>query len=763
MSEQRLGPSESGARASGGHGGILSNRARTSLAATIAINMAVRRYRITLSGAVQGVGLRPFVYNLAHSLDLGGFVRNTADAVEIEVEGQPDRLDNFTLCLGRDRPRAARVTSEHRRLVPPNGDRRFRIAASDAAAATPFGLLNDLATCAECLQELLDPSDRRYEYPFITCTACGPRFTISEALPYDRVSTTMRAFEMCEQCAREYATPHDRRFHAQPNACAVCGPRLSMEIADVADAIRRGAIIALKGIGGFQLLCNARSEGVVELLRARKAREFKPFAVMMPTLDVVGRYCEVSVEQAEVLTSPAAPIVLLRPRTDTGLAVAVSGRSPWLGVMLPNSPVHHLLLRRYSGPVVATSGNIAGEPIVIDEDEARRRLGSIADVMVTHDRPIARPCDDSVVRVGRQGLSPVRRARGYAPLPIRLARPLARALAVGGHLKNTIAIGIGDTAIVSQHVGDLDGPEARNSFERTIAEFEHLHRFTPELVVADLHPDYASTLWAERSGHRVLRAQHHEAHVASCAAENGVMRPYLGVAWDGTGYGRDGSIWGGEFFVHDGRQFTRVAHLRPFPLLGGEAATREGWRAAVAMDWTIRGRAALEHLANADVFERMLRHRVNSPDTTSMGRLFDAIAAVSGVATSSRFEGEAAMALEAAVDDDGEGAYPFGEGLEGDWAPLFDSVSRDVQRHVGTGRIAARFHLALAQWTYRVATAVGIGDVVLSGGVFQNAFLVDRCVDTLSRHGFTVHTHHQVPPNDGGLSLGQLALAPIGE
>jgi hydrogenase maturation protein HypF len=703
--------------------------------------------------------MRPFVYRLAHSLALGGFVRNTGAGVLIEVEGQIDRLDAFAERLERERPAAARVVSQRVCAVEPHGETQFLIAASDRDATSASGLLNDLATCADCLRELLDPLDRRYEYPFINCTACGPRFTIADALPYDRPQTTMRAFAMCELCRAEYDTPGNRRFHAQPNACPACGPRLSTSIADIAAALLTGSIVALHGIGGFQLLCDARSDIVVQRLRTRKAREFKPLAVMMPSLATAREYCDVTDDAAALLTSSASPIVLMRPRRGSDLAHAVSGRSPWVGVMLPYSPIHHLVMRACDVPLVATSGNLTGEPIAIDADEARRRIGAVADLFVSHDRPIARPCDDSVVRVARTGVSVLRRARGYAPLPVRVGRALPRALAVGGHLKSTVAIGVGDTAIVSQHLGDLDTPEARAGFERAIADFERLHRFTPECVVADLHPDYASTHWAERSGHRVVQVQHHEAHVAACAAENGVEPPYLGVAWDGAGYGRDGTVWGGEFFVNDGVQFTRVAHLRPFPLLGGDVAAREGWRVALAMEWVKRGQAALEHLKNPHVFESMLRRRLNSPDTTSVGRLFDGIAAIAGLAECSRFEGEAAMALEAAVDATADGDYPFGRGLHGDWAPLVSAVRQDVRRHVPVGTIAARFHRTLAAWACRVAEHVGIADVVLSGGVFQNATLVDECVSALTARGHVVHTHHQVPPNDGGLSLGQLALA----
>lgn len=721
--------------------------------------METHRYRIVLGGAVQGVGLRPFVYRLARSLELAGYVQNSSDGVVIEVEGPAERLDNFTARLSRDRPAAACVTSRQVHQIPNKSTVDFVISGSDVGVRHTGGMLNDLATCDECLREVMDPDNRRYLYPFINCTACGPRFTISDALPYDRASTTMRGFDMCAACLTEYHNPGDRRFHAQPNACPECGPRLAVEIAHIATALANGSIVALKGLGGFQLLCDARNDASVKALRSRKARDFKPFAVLMPSIEWTRHYCEVSVDEAAVLASPAAPIVLLKRRLPSDLSPLVASHSPFVGVMLPASPLHHLLMHACDMPLVATSGNLAGEPIAIDNDEARRRLGSVADLFAVHDRPIARPCDDSVVRVGAQGLSPVRRARGFAPLPIHVGVDLPRALAVGGHLKNTIAIALGRDAIVSQHIGDLDTPEARAAFELTIADFCRLHRFTPELVVADLHPDYASTRWAESSGYPLMQVQHHEAHVAACAAENGVAGPYLGVAWDGAGYGHDGTAWGGEFFLVDRGRFTRVAHLRPFPLLGGDAAAKEGWRVALAMGWVARGRAALEGRPDAERLSQILTRNVNTPASSSVGRLFDAVAAITGVCHRNRFEGESAMALEAAIDPLVTAAYPFGDDLAGDWQPLVDGIRADLRNGDPIAAIATRFHRTLVAWICRVARAVGVGPVVLSGGAFQNAFLADQAVAALAEAGHPAHTHHRVPANDGGLSLGQLVLS----
>jgi hydrogenase maturation protein HypF len=718
--------------------------------------MDTNRYRIVLGGAVQGVGLRPFVYRLARSLELAGYVHNSTNGVVIEVEGDAERLGSFVARLARERPPAACVTSQEVCRVPALGAEDFVIASSTSGERVKSGVLSDLAACPACLADVLDPNNRRHRYPFTNCTACGPRFTITDDLPYDRASTTMRAFPMCDACRGEYDQPLDRRFHAQPNACPACGPRLSQPIDDVARALAAGAIVALKGIGGFLLLCDARRAAVVERLRVRKNRDFKPFAVMMTSLDMVHLYCDVQADEADVLRSPAAPIVLLRPRSGTDLAAAVSGRAPLLGVMLPSSPLHHLLMRACAIPLVATSGNVGGEPIAIDNDDAGIRLGAIADVVVTHDRPIARPCDDSVVRVTTSGPSLIRRARGYAPLPIHVGVDLPKALAVGGHLKSTIAIALGRDVIVSQHLGDLDTVDARHGFERAIADLCRLHRFTPDVVVADMHPDYASRRWADASGFPVLRVQHHEAHVAACAAENGIAEPFLGVAWDGAGYGHDATVWGGEMLAVDGARFVRTAHLRPFPLLGGEAAAREGWRVALAMDWTARGVLALDGRPDAHLLERVLSKRVNTVMSSSVGRLFDAVAALAGISDGNRFEGESAMALEAAIDPAADGVYPFGVGVDGDWEPLLEAIRADVRRRTPAGTIAVRFHRALVSWVCRVARHVGLGPVVLSGGVFQNAFLTDACVAALTTSGHTPYIHHRVPANDGGISLGQL-------
>ncbi len=714
----------------------------------------MQRLRVTLTGAVQGVGFRPFVYRLASELRLRGWVLNSGAGLTAEVEGDPEALDEFLARLHREKPAPAVIlTSESSRLAPAGFD-RFEIRASNEAEEKTVAVLPDLATCRDCLRELFDPGDRRLLYPFTNCTNCGPRFSIIEDVPYDRPRTTMKAFTMCENCRREYEDPVNRRFHAQPNACSVCGPRLSMPVAAAARALLEGRILALKGIGGFQLLVDARNEEAVRRLRRRKAREEKPFALMMPSLEAAERYCVISEAERALLESAAAPIVLLAPRGGPGIAPSVARNSPYLGVMLPYSPLHHMLLREAGIPVVATSGNRSDEPIATGNEEAQDRLNGIADLWLMHDRRIARPCDDSVVRLVRGREMVLRRARGYAPLPVRVSRPLEPVLAVGAHLKNAVAIAISHQVYLSQHVGDLDTMEAREAFERAIQDLCRLYRFEPRLVACDMHPDYASTMWARASGLPVVELQHHEAHAASCAAENDVHGEYLAVSWDGAGYGRDGTIWGGEFFLVREGVFERIAHLRTFRLPGGEAAVKQGWRAAASLLYEIEGPQAL---AATPALARMMERGVNSPLTSSVGRLFDAVAALCGVAQESRFEGQAAMLLERAIGGLAtQDAYPL---AGGDWAELIHAVRCDARKGVEPAMISARFHNALSNWIMETAEACGVRQVVLSGGCFQNGYLVERTVKALENRGILAFTHQRVPPNDGGIALGQAVLA----
>ena len=725
---------------------------------------AMQRLRITLRGAVQGVGFRPFVYRLATEMSLAGWVLNSSSGLVVEVEGSPDELRHFEQRIERERPKASVITTRESAWLPLQGFTKFEIHHSESDSAKSVNVLPDLATCDDCRTELFDPANRRFQYPFTNCTNCGPRYTIVVDIPYDRPNTTMREFVLCPACREEYDNPANRRFHAQPNACPVCGPNLDGTIADTAAALLRGEIVALKGIGGFQLLVDARQPVAVARLRQRKHREEKPFALMMPSLDMAREYCEIAPAEQELLESQAAPIVLLKPKNGTDIAWNVAHCSPYLGVMLPYSPLHHLLMRQCPFPLIATSGNRSDEPIAIANDEATTRLKDIADHFLMHNRPIVRACDDSVVRLTRGRAGILRRARGYAPLGIRVAKELRPVLAVGGHLKNTVAIAVGNDIFVSQHIGDLETVEARHAFERAIEDLCRLYSFKPQAVVCDLHPDYASTQWAEKSGLPIIRVQHHQAHVAACAAENSVDGPYLGISWDGTGYGLDGAIWGGEFFRVDANNYDRVAHLRSFGLPGGDAAVREGWRSAASVLFDVLGldgdipqlSTGKPRLDDSKV-RFMLHHGINVVPTTSVGRLFDAVASITGLAQQNRFEGQAAMLLENEIGAlRTEEAYPLSSG---DWGPLIAEVLNDQRKGVSVPTISARFHNALVNWILEVATTVGLKQIVLSGGVFQNRYLTERAVVVLESRGYVVHTHQRVPPNDGGIALGQAVMS----
>ncbi|HTS38146.1 MAG TPA: carbamoyltransferase HypF [Candidatus Solibacter sp.] len=728
----------------------------------------LQRLRITLRGAVQGVGFRPFAYRLATEMSLTGWVLNSSAGLIIEVEGSPDDLRRFEDRLTRERPQAAVVSACESSFAAPQGSAQFEILASDTDSGKTVNVLPDLATCDQCREELFDPANRRFHYPFTNCTNCGPRYTIVVDIPYDRPNTSMRGFSLCPACRKEYEDPANRRFHAQPNACPLCGPKLDSSIEDAAEALRQGKIVGLKGIGGFQLLADARNRDAVARLRQRKRREEKPFALMMPSLEMARRYCDIFLAEENLLQSQAAPIVLLQPRPGTDIAPNVAHGSPYLGVMLPYSPLHHLLVRQCNFPLIATSGNCSDEPIAIANDEALARLHDIADHFLMHNRPIVRACDDSVVRLTRGRAGVLRRARGYAPLGVHVNRNLSPVLAVGGHLKNTVAIAVGQNVFLSQHIGDLDTVEARVAFERATDDLCRLYSFKPEAIACDLHPDYASTQWAERSGLPLIRVQHHQAHVAACAAENHVEGAYLGVSWDGTGYGLDGSIWGGEFFYVDSGRFERIAHLLPFRLPGGDAAVREGWRSATSVMFEAFGEiAALSNMgttvpeAGKPRLDRsgvwtMLKRGINVVSTTSVGRLFDAVAFLSGVACESRFEGQAAMLLENEIGRlRTDEAYPL---ADGDWRSLITAVVADKRDGASAGLIAARFHNALVEWILAVAAHSGLKQVVLSGGVFQNRYLTERAATALESRGFTVYTHQQVPPNDGGIALGQAVI-----
>jgi len=788
------------------------------------------------------VGFRPFVFRLASELGLKGWVNNSLQGVRLEAEGPRPALEKFCRRLQTERPPRSFITSLESSWLDAVGYGRFEIRESERRGALQALVLPDIATCPDCLREIFAPKNRRYFYPFTNCTHCGPRFSIIEALPYDRGNTSMKEFRMCDRCQAEYEDPCDRRFHAQPNACPVCGPHLELwdnagraltaagddraALSAAAEAIRRGEIVAVKGVGGFHLMVAAHDDEAVRRLRERKHREEKPLAVMFPSLESLKRVCEVSELESRLLQSPEAPIVLVR-RRPTGsptrasseappdLAPAIAPNNQNIGAILPYAPLHHLLLSLLGFPVVATSGNLSDEPICTDEREALERLRQVADMLLVHNRPIVRHVDDSIVRImgGRELV--LRRARGYAPLPIRVQnaeceggnakgemRHTPSILAVGAHLKNAVALSVGPQVFVSQHIGDLETAAAEEAFRRVIADLAKLYGSAPQVIAADAHPDYLSTrIAAELAGRgtfasegaavaqgtglasapHCVRVQHHLAHVFSCMAENELEPPVMGVSWDGTGYGLDGTVWGGEFFLVTEKSWERFGHFRRFRLPGGEAAVKEPRRTALGLLFELFGTQGLERKDLAPVREfgpgdltalsRMLDRGLNAPWTSSVGRLFDGVASLAGLRQRVRFEGQAAMELEFAVEAMNTGeAYPMKVGVSVapeaskamvlvDWGPLIGALLEDVGSGLGLPTIATRFHNALAEAVVAVAQRAGQSKVVVTGGCFQNRYLTERTILRLEQEGFRPYWHQRIPPNDGGIALGQIIAA----
>jgi hydrogenase maturation protein HypF len=748
------------------------------------------RLRITVRGAVQGVGFRPFIYRLATELKLNGRVSNSTQGVLIEAEGPRGSLREFLLRIQKEKPARAVVQSLESSFVDAIGFDAFEIKESESAGDKSALILPDIATCADCLREILDPTNRRFRYSFTNCTNCGPRFSIIEGLPYDRANTSMKKFAMCADCEREYHDPLDRRFHAQPNACPKCGPQLQLwsenghviaECDDAlglaADAIRNAKILALKGLGGFQLIVDARNEQAVTRLRERKHREEKPFAVMYPSLNSVAVDCEVSELEERLLLSPESPIVLLRKLAigNPQFAISIAPRNPNLGVMLPYTPLHHLLMRELDFSIVATSGNLSDEPICINEHEAVQRLRGIADLFLVHDRPIVRHVDDSIVRVmsGREMI--LRRARGYAPLPVSLKSAIrnqrSAVLAVGAHLKNTVALKIDNNIFVSQHIGDLETKQAYAAFQRSAQDLPQLYDARIDIVACDMHPDYLSTKYAAQLGLPNESVQHHWAHVAGCMAENEIEPPALGVAWDGTGYGLDGTIWGGEFLFANDESFERIAHFRQFRLPGGQAAIKEPRRAALGLlyemfDDEIWDRCELTSAFSETelaLLRQMIIRKINAPVTSSVGRLFDAVASVVGLCHRVSFEGQAAMEMEFAVESPTNESYSF-EIVEGlpcivNWQPMMKEILDDLKRAQSVAVISAKFHNTLAEIIVAVAKQIDQEKIVLTGGCFQNRRLTEQTINRLIDEGFNPYWHQRVPPNDGGIALGQIISA----
>lgn len=770
-------------------------------------NKCCTHLHIEIQGAVQGVGFRPFIYRLATELGLVGWVNNSAQGVLIEVEGMRSQLDTFLHRIDPEKPPRSFIQHLESAFLEPVGYSSFEIRDSVAGEKTAL-VLPDIATCPDCLSEIFDSSNRRYRYPFTNCTNCGPRFSIIEALPYDRPNTTMQHFGLCEQCQTEYDNPLDRRFHAQPNACPQCGPHLELwdrkgqvlashdqALQMTADVIREGKIVAVKGLGGFHLMVDARNEEAVQRLRLVKHREEKPFALLYPSLELIKVHCVVSELEEQLLRSPESPIVLLTRKTrnvkfETSLlpAPAVAPNNPYWGIMLPYTPLHHLLMAELGFPVVATSGNRSDEPICIDQHEAIQRLQDMADLFLVHNRPIICPVDDSVVRVMAGQAMVLRRARGYAPLPVCLpVSPPLPLLAVGAQLKNTIAFSVNQQVFVSQHLGDLDTVPAFDVFQQTIARFQQLYELHSAAVVCDLHPDYRSTQFAQELSQKftqhsiipVIPVQHHYAHVLSCMAEHQLEGTALGIAWDGTGYGLDGTIWGGEFLQITQTSFNRVAHLRTFGLPGGETAIKQPRRSAIGLLYELFGEELfqMQSLAPIQAFpgqeqqilHTMLKQKVNTPVTSSMGRLFDVVAAMIGLRQQTQFEGQAAMELEFAIGtaqtdesysfDILESSSELPSSLIVDWEAMIKEILVDMKDRIPIDKISAKFHNTLVEMIVILAKRVGEQRVILTGGCFQNKYLAERAIQRLKTEDFCPYWHQQIPPNDGGIALGQIMAA----
>ncbi|MEG4494812.1 carbamoyltransferase HypF [Microcoleus sp. D3_18_C4] len=797
-------------------------------------NSTKRRLRLSVEGIVQGVGFRPFVYGLAKDVGVVGWVKNTDSGVSIDIEGSIEQLQVFQKRLDQDKPPHAFLQHIETQWISLVGYTDFEIRPSDAAdssIATPKSalILPDLATCPACLHEIDDPANRRYRYPFTNCTHCGPRFSILRSLPYDRPNTTMQRFQMCPECHAEYENPLDRRFHAQPNACPTCGPHLELcdrqgktlashdeALQQTANAIRQGKILAIKGLGGFHLVVDGGNETAVRALRDRKRRPDKPLALMYPSLELIREHCQVSEEEEKLLCSSEAPIVLLQSKIQnlkSTIAPSVAPDNPYLGVMLAYTPLHHLLLSELGFPIVATSGNLSSEPICTDELDALNRLQDIADLFLVHDRPIARPVDDSIVRVVWDRPIVLRRARGYAPFPITppsksTSHNSSVILAVGAHQKNTVALYLNHQILMSQHLGDLDNLSTIDRFQEAIHHLLNIYEVHPTAIACDAHPDYYSTQFANalievkaeskqatgateqkrfpsavchlpsafRTSTAVIPVQHHYAHVLSCMVDNQLEPPVLGIAWDGTGYGLDGTIWGGEFLNILANGFERTAHLRSFPLPGGEQAVKEPRRCALGLLYECFGNRAFEmsELAPLQSFSKqelkvlqtMLQRGLNTPKTSSAGRLFDAIAALLGLCQQASFEGQAAMQLEFATNGfKTHQAYPYEvlcpvhSPMILDYSPMLNAILDDIHEQISQEIVAAKFHNTLIEGMVAIANRVGVEQIVLTGGCFQNRYLLEHTVDRLNTEGFSVYWHHRIPTNDGGIAAGQIMAA----
>lgn len=745
----------------------------------------IERLKIIIRGAVQGVGFRPFVYRLATEMNLKGYVLNSSRGVFIEVEGSSETLKKFLLRLEKEKPPISIIQSLEFQILDVIGYKEFEIRKSEKEEEITTLILPDIATCKDCLRELFDPDDRRYLYPFINCTNCGPRFTIIEMLPYDRPLTSMKNFKMCSDCEREYHNPEDRRFHAQPIACPECGPHIELwnenghKISEkencyplVCELINNGKIIALKGLGGFHLIVNAADDNAVKELRKRKHREEKPFAMMFPDIETVKKICEVNELEERLLLSPESPIVLLRKKSSYELKISeyVAPDNPYLGIMLPYTPLHHIIMRFLGKPIIATSGNLSEEPICIEENEALNRLNGIADYFLVHNRPILRHCDDSIARILHNREFIIRRARGYAPLPYLIDDELGdNLIAVGGQLKNTITLKKGNQVFISQHIGDLSTLESFNAFKRTLGDFQNLYETNEAKFVGDLHPDYISTKYLKDQSKDYKLIQHHLSHIAACKLENGVKGEALGVSWDGTGYGFDGSIWGSEFFLIDNENFEHIGQFRKFYLPSGEKAIKEPKRTLAGILYEIYGSDILNSAILRSKFNEtelklivnQIDKKINSPECVSAGRLFDAVSSLIGITDYSNFEGQAAMKLEFSIEKGVDEHYEFeflkNEIIKINWEKIITGIIKDIEYGIQKSKIATKFHNTLTEIIVEFAKYTNQKKILLSGGCFQNVYLLERTIERLKQESFQVYWHQRIPTNDGGISFGQIA------
>jgi len=797
----------------------------------------LKRMQISANGVVQGVGFRPYIYNLATRFSLSGFVQNDSSGVFIDVEGCDSSVDEFLTCLAKSPPPHAIIEDIHYTTLPPKGYKDFIIEESAIKETNTTMICADISTCPDCLKELFDTMDRRYRYPFINCTNCGPRFTIVKDIPYDRKNTTMSDFRMCHDCSSEYHDPQSRRFHAQPNACPVCGPQLMLlnnegftvqtqdPISTVCTLLQDGKIVAVKGLGGYHIACDALNSNAVSLLRKRKYREDKPFAVMMDTIDTIKHFCYINAMEEALLLSTKKPIVLLKKKSNCTVPHDVSVHPPpltpptrgggktfppprwgrpgggaellphdiapdnlYLGVMLPYTPLHHLIIKESGLPLVMTSGNVSYEPIAYKDNEAFARLKGIADYFLVHDREIFMRCDDSVVKVIEDKEMIIRRSRGYAPFPVRLQYAFTKpVLACGAFLKNTFCLARGNHAFLSHHIGNLENTETLHSYETAIEHYKRLFSVEPEVIAYDLHPEYLSTKYALAQKDDILKigVQHHHAHIVSCMAENNINHKVIGVAFDGLGYGDDGNFWGGEVFIADLSVYERAGHLDYVPMPGGELAIKEPWRMAISYLYHMYGtdihllrlfdtqKFMKEKNGKLEILFKMLSRKINSPLTSSMGRLFDGVASLLDLQHSVNYEGQAAIKLESIADEHETGHYSFFMNTNGvkscnvpiiiQWQPVIKKIIEDMHHKTAIPIISARFHNSIVEMVVQVCTMLrnskGINDIVLSGGIFQNNFLLSRLVKKLKLQGFTVYSHKKVPSNDGGISLGQAVIA----